>query len=257
MADFTAPSLEYPPRRSLEGLNADTKEKEGFLPSIQRPPPKQNRVRKGVIAIIVFVVSITATATTTYHLTKPQPLLIGHLLDNSNDKYKGQWTNCGNTIDEALARNCKFDMMGNNWVPPLCHDSHFAEDAATGNESFAALFGENQFLWSANVDMSEPLDDLEGYLAAKAHRGEEEEPTAYTTESWHIAHCMYWYSVGTNAINRLNAGERDVWVPRVVRKPEHARHCTTIVGDKFIRNPTVKVPPALAFFGFATCVQLA
>ena len=225
-------------------------EKDSFLYSPTESLRKQERSWKTIGLILGLTISALVIATA---------LAVRHLWDTDSnpDKHKGQWTNCGLTIEDALARKCKFDMMGNNWVPPLCHDTAFAQSAAKGNNSIASLFGEDEFQWYEKPLRNDRVANLESHLIAKARR--EEEVTAYTTESWHVAHCMYWFSVGVNAMDRLNQGERDVWVPRVVKKPHHARHCSDLTGYALSRDRSEEkeeITPKV-FFGYATCVPLA
>ena len=227
-------------------------EEESFLYSRTQSLPKQkspSRTVKLVLGLIMSSLLIAATFTVRHLWT----------ISSDPDKHNGQWTNCGLTIDDALARQCVFDMMGNNWVPPLCHDVAFAESSAEGNKSIALLFGLDEFLWYEGPHRKGQLENLEAYLIGQARRGEEVH--AYTSQSWHLAHCMYWLSVGVNAMDRLNQGERDVWVPRVVKKPQHARHCSEITGEVISillsEDYDYEALMPKVFFGYATCVPLA
>lgn len=242
---------------SSSEVDTECGEKDAFIPSDSRQSLRRNKTTHySILAIIFLLIAIIAT------VLYVSPILITFYQHPS--KNKGQWTDCGNDIDTALSRGCIFDMMGNNWVPPLCHDVSFAASAKSGNHSFSPLFGlPSGFPWYTTPNPADPeaatISDLEAYLTTKARI--DEEITAYTTEPWHIAHCMYWLSSGVRAMNRLSRGERDVWVPRVVKKPEHAAHCSMITGHLFVEesigvmdNETV-MPKV--FFGFATCVKLA
>ena len=238
------------PYNHRESDDDSTDEKDSFLYARTQSLRKQNRSYKTVGLILGLTISSLLIATV---------FVVRHLRTTNSDpeKHNGQWTNCGLTIDDALSRDCKFDMMGNNWVPPLCHDAAFAKSAATGNNSIASSFRVSEFQWYEKPFRNDHVEDLELYLIGKARRGEE--LTAYTTESWHVAHCMYWLSVGVNAMDRLNRGERDVWVPRVVKKPTHARHCTDLTGFDISRDHTKdkeEITP-MVYFGYATCVPLA
>ena len=242
------PESHYHQRDSDDNID----EKDFFLPgSTSKHKAPRSWLAIG-LTLIITAASLVIAAAVAYDLCWTTE-------SNSNpDKHNGQWTNCGLTVDDALARNCKFDMMGNNWVPPLCHDETFAKSAATGNESIASLFGIDEFQWYGKPRVDSHLEDLQTHLIAKARRGEE--VFAFTTESWHIAHCMYWFSVAVNAMNRLVEGERDVWVPRVVKKPHHARHCSSITGRMFKTRHFAKEEEPInskVFFGYATCVPLA
>lgn len=212
--------------------------------------------RNKLIRCIVFAFATILVSSLTISIYKGAEWRTLSLQKDLPDQHNGQWINCGTTVDDAIARGCKLDIMGNNWVPPLCHDAAFADAAIVGNDSFASRFGTQKFEWFKQPLQEERIDDLEEYLITKARQGEE--VTAYTTENWHIAHCMYWFAVGVNAMERLTAGERDVWVPRVVRKPPHARHCSQITGHLFVEESLKEnVITPKVFFGYATCVLLA
>jgi hypothetical protein len=43
-------------------------------------------------------------------------------------KSHGIDSNCGYSIDEALANGCSFDMMAGKWQPPECHDSELLSE---------------------------------------------------------------------------------------------------------------------------------
>ena len=222
----------YEPKESSDQFDTGSSidETQSFLHKRQQQKRQHTRTASaviGVLSLTVLCLLVIAYADTA-SFVRP-----GAQHDSTADEYKGQWTNCGLTIDDALSRNCIFDMMGNNWVPSLCHNSAFASSSETDNGSYAQLCHTTEFPWYADQFRKEqiPRAELEGNLVAKARREAIGEVTVFTSESWQIAHCMYWFSVGTHALERLSHRESDVWVPRVVRKLEHARHCSVITGD--------------------------
>ena len=171
-------------------------------------------------------------------------------------------TNCGPNITTIRAANCSFDMMGNGWFSPLCYDPTYATEAL---DSFIPGFGLTAFPFHPGMPRSEvePFNsssELEDHLLGQMERGER--MVAYTNEHWHIGHCIYWWHVHTRASQRVVAGEKGVWVPRVITQEHHSRHCVSLVTElsrtgKVSEGLDIPDVTVVVDFGFANCVQLS
>ncbi len=172
---------------------------------------------------------------------------------------------CGETVEEAIAKNCPLDVMSNLWTPQRCYNSTFAQEALQGgdieNDSGgvgAPEFGLGTYQWFEDEALSQPIStaqELEQFLLQQNKRGLPLE--AFTHMSFHAAHCSYFQRMAAAALDRLRYGEVHVWIPAVSTEPHHARHCEHVFGELFRlgeegeRRNWTKVG-----FGFTPCVRL-
>ena len=172
---------------------------------------------------------------------------------------------CGSTVAIAIKRQCPFDVMSNLWTPHHCYDASFALESLNGVEVGsdgggvgAPEFGLKEFRWFEDAERSRPLGmthDLEQFLLQQDQNGLPLE--AYTSMSFHAAHCSYLARVATRGLDRVNGGEEDVWIPEVATNPTHARHCEHVFGELYRMNETeARREWTKVGFGFSPCVRI-
>lgn len=86
----------------------DLDEKDLFLPSDIRRQQHSRWSLRWFITTLALILTVMVT-TILYHAVRSYRTPAGDPL-NPPDKYKGQWTNCGPSIETALERGCVFDV---------------------------------------------------------------------------------------------------------------------------------------------------
>lgn len=136
--------------------------------------------------------------------------------------------NCGNTTADAKRRGCKYDILSNHWVPPLCWDQYSVEEYQADGSWFGFADEErNQIL------TIEEMSEMEFY---------------YTNLRDHIVHCaMLWKKQF-----RAFADERPN-IDTVIADEEHTMHCAQFLIDMSENGPDYKSIPIKVFVGYAGC----
>jgi len=124
---------------------------------------------------------------------------------------------CGVTPAEARARNCKYDIFLNNWVPLPCFDASERDWITEYQEdnSWTGFSDENLTL---PLSVSE-LEDREFY---------------YTSKRDHVNHCgmlwnkQFWQLFEFDATRKV--------VDSVVASPRHTEHCARFLMDVAIEG---------------------
>ncbi|KAK4888897.1 hypothetical protein LTR27_012238 [Elasticomyces elasticus] len=165
---------------------------------------------------------------------------------------------CGPDLDSSLEVGCVLDVAGLHWKPPACFNQGLSEsslkslDLESGNRSTARKFD-----WFKDANKTQPLislDDLRVYLEGRAENAED--IVAYTHASWHPTHCMYISKIATIAIEKVAAGEKNVYIPDMASQFDHANHCARVI-DRTIQSAEWFSEPFEVRFGFTRCVQLS
>jgi hypothetical protein len=182
---------------------------------------------------------------------------------NTNKTATSQWTWCGTSPTEAISRNCTFDTLGNNWVPAPCYDASFALSQSAKAHSNASIIESSPLhslamealTWHSSPTLSPEslirLADLPGYLQSQAARGEAMH--AFTTENWHVVHCVYMMRSALNALDRVARGERDVYVHGRALDVAHAEHCSHVI----LENEKRKLGVADVSFAMTWCRKVS
>jgi hypothetical protein len=182
---------------------------------------------------------------------------------STNKTAAGQWTWCGTSPTEAISRNCTFDTLGNNWVPAPCYDASFALSQSNIAHSNASIIASSPlhslamggFTWHSSPSLSTEslvlLADLPVYLQSQAARGEAMH--AFTTENWHVVHCVYMMRSALNALDRVASGEKDVYVHGRAMDVAHAEHCSHVI----LENEKRKLGVADVSFGMTWCRKVS
>lgn len=173
-------------------------------------------------------------------------------LDPSNHRLGKDSRNvsCGSTTAQSDAPGCIFDEMLNSWVPPPCYDERLALEAVQNSTQLALLQGAGRFAWYADIGFSRqiPSTALTRHLRSDAGN-----MTAYTLEKWHVAHCLYIWRLGLDALRRVMQGDMNVYVNSRVIDPEHVYHCNEVIADQDHRvDARTKVT-----FGYGICVRIS
>ncbi|KAF2772218.1 hypothetical protein EJ03DRAFT_245371, partial [Teratosphaeria nubilosa] len=144
---------------------------------------------------------------------------------------------------------CIFDPTLNGWIPPACHNTPLATSALRNDTLLARLQAAGPFQWYTDLDHSIPIStaDLPAYLTSP-----EGNMTAHTIEKWHVAHCLYVWRLGNEALRRAAEGERGVYVNARVLSEEHVGHCNEVVASQGYRVGA----KAVVQFGVNECVRI-
>lgn len=206
-------------------------EGEAVRKASQKPyqPSMRRRVSSGLGLLIAFICGVFVTAAITvaqsFHFTKflsnttTQKLHVPNV-PTSSTTHPDAHTTCGVNITTAIANNCTFSAMSNNWVPSLCDTYAMLESTLSPDNPFGA------FTWYTDLNLTRPVSDLREHLIQRSLSSEP--AIAYTTEYWHLAHCSYMMRVGLAAAKRVADGERNVWVHSKAIDQEHLAHCAKI-----------------------------
>lgn len=165
-------------------------------------------------------------------------------VSDSHGPQDGPLMTCGTTRAEAVTKGCIFDIMGVNWLPPTCFDEEFSHESLSANTTLAALGGAGPTEWFLDFEHTQPItaDDV-------ALR---DELWAYASQSFHIAHCIYMWRLGTRAIARVRNGESPVYVHSGVLGEHHAEHC----GMMFAQYRASWASYVRVEFGLGNCTRI-
>ncbi|KIX06365.1 uncharacterized protein Z518_04341 [Rhinocladiella mackenziei CBS 650.93] len=175
----------------------------------------------------------------------------------------GEWLSCGHSPHEAIARNCQFDIMAAVWLPPPCYNAEFAHEMAQATQSNATEISVSpkhsvsmtNMTWHTDQDLSVetfiPFAQLAEYFVAKFDKGEK--LIAYSIENFHVAHCLYMMRSALMAMQRVAAGEKDVYVHEQAMGAEHSEHCNDVI----MNHETRKTGVTELEFGFGWCHKMS
>lgn len=150
---------------------------------------------------------------------------------------------CGATQEEAIANGCIFDIMSFVYVPPGCFEpAIYAETLSL--KSPLAPEAAGFFPWFRWANFTEPIPQDENELSNYR--------SVWTTQGWHVAHCLYTWRVSTRALARVAAGEEGVYVVEEATSPTHVDHCNMLVLD----HDTSSMTPLRAYRSIEKCVRL-
>jgi hypothetical protein len=118
----------------------------------------------------------------------------------------------GTTVAEAKARGCVFTPLALGWLPPQCLDLELSDEF----DKQGPLPGGEWPYW-ADRNGTTPLTREEmGYLG-------EVDGVFYTTQEWHIKHCMYtWRKHYRSKFTGITVEQRSNGL-------DHIRHCEGIM----------------------------
>jgi hypothetical protein len=126
----------------------------------------------------------------------------------------------GTTVAEAISRGCKFTPLAIAWLPPQCLDEELADE-------FDQIAPNGGWEYWADLNGTIPMTREEVGLLADT-----ESAVFYTTQEWHVMHCMYtWRKHYRSQFNGVTIERRSNGI-------DHIHHCEEIVRD---RAPLLKI----------------
>lgn len=121
----------------------------------------------------------------------------------------------GTTVAEALSRGCIFTPLALGWLPPQCLDMELSDDF----DKQGPLPGGEWPYWAELNGTTRLTREEMGLLA-------EVGGVFYTTQEWHIMHCMYTWR------KHYRSKFTGVTVERRSNGIDHIHHCEGIVLDR-------------------------
>ncbi|PLB38963.1 uncharacterized protein BDW47DRAFT_124894 [Aspergillus candidus] len=161
------------------------------------PPNKQ------VIALLLALFGLLDLAYRAYELTTTPQHQHPHPHPTSPIS-----CNCGETIAEALANNCRYDSFAAAWLPPACRNDDLIEqfERAGPNPD-----GSWNYYADANKTRTLTLDEVSRLPETKG--------SFYTTHRWHLVHCAYYWK------KMFLAAERGTVIEKRYNRMGHLDHC--------------------------------
>lgn len=118
---------------------------------------------------------------------------------------------CGSTPEEAKSRSCVYSFVIHAWLPERCLDEDDRKDDELMYKNKSWTFDED------NNGTAILLDEL--------RRGELE--SFYTSNDWHVTHCMYVWKRGHRAM--LNPEKE---VDAYTASLHHTEHCAKMISGE-------------------------
>lgn len=139
---------------------------------------------------------------------------------------------CGTTPSEARLRNCKYDILLNNWVPSPCFTQEFIDDYIDEN-NYSATNG-----WGGYADehLTQPL----------SLQQMSEGPFYWTSLRDHVTHCaVMWKKQFATMFEYEGKGVVDT----VLASAGHTDHCAQFLMDFGTKNWTGATKTEMGFAG--------
>ena len=150
---------------------------------------------------------------------------------------------CGSTPTEASANGCTFDIMAFQYVPATCYEERIMVTSLS-SESHLVPAETGEFPWYRWSNFTEPVPqtavDLSRYT------------DIWTTNDWHLAHCLYMWKLLSHAVGRAVSGEEGVYVLADATEPEHLAHCNALLAD----SSELEGKPLRVFRVVGECLRL-
>jgi len=116
-------------------------------------------------------------------------------------------TGCGNTVEEAIALDCRFDELSDLWLPQKCSRKYEEEYSRTNNGG--------PFLYWVDPGGKQVVTDRSQYAGGA---------TYYSTTRDHLRHCEYnLYRFADSLMTGELVGHSEAFGP-------HMHHCAEILG---------------------------
>lgn len=234
------------PRYSSESSHED---EEGLLSHTQKeltPPPRSSKWLHCGLAFCFVLGMVTAIIIMTVFFnpqTEAQPAD-----DSGGPPYNrklpfspegsdpngtpASWHNgdCGNSVADAQAQGCKFDIVLHAWLPPACIT---AEDDADAEEIYAM----EDWQWGTTSHLNESAVSID-----QIRTGTYE--FLWTSTEWHLAHCTFVWRRLHRAI--LDGRMIDSYTSNY----HHTKHCQHML---LAAKTGEKLPSTKIFAKYPTC----
>jgi len=146
-------------------------------------------------------------------------LSVGKIVFEKLRSHKPVSCSCGGTtVAEAKSRGCVFSPLALSWLPPQCLDKELSDDF----DLQGPLPGGAWPYWADHNATIPITREQMGELADIP----EKKGVFYTTQGWHVTHCMYtWRKHYRARFNNVALEWRNDGI-------DHIEHCTGIVSDR-------------------------
>jgi hypothetical protein len=139
-----------------------------------------------------------------------------------------KYLTCGDSLQEAKARGCEYDILSNHWIPSECADEFSIKEYQSDGSWFPF----------ADVNRTVPL--------TREELGDRR--SYYTSMRDHIVHCaVFW----RRQYRALSEGWK--YLDSMIVDPEHTMHCSQFLMDMSEYGPDFRTMPIRVFVGHAGC----
>lgn len=136
---------------------------------------------------------------------------------------------CGNSVQEAISKNCIYDSMAAAWLPPYCRDHELTSEFEVSGPGI-----NGSWPYFADAKGTLPIS-----IAEIAILGDGEK-LFWSSRDWHVAHCLFYWEKYT----RMR--DTGVVMERRFDRDEHTRHCRRLALKKMPNhNLLISVPVML------------
>ncbi|KAH7417842.1 hypothetical protein BKA64DRAFT_729825 [Cadophora sp. MPI-SDFR-AT-0126] len=116
--------------------------------------------------------------------------------------------NCGESVEEAISRGCRYDSLAAAWLPDACRDDELLKE-------FERSGPNPDGSWSYYADRDKNVTLTLGEVSLLPNSGGH----FFTTHEWHIVHCsFYWQKM-------FRAPTTGVTIEKRYDRPMHLKHC--------------------------------
>jgi hypothetical protein len=112
---------------------------------------------------------------------------------------------CGETVEEARAKNCIFDPMSFIWVKPACYHPDLVND----------FFNRTEWQWYSDPKLEQKIPMEEMFNG--------DHPRAFAPRKYHPIHCTYMWRKMHAVVSERLPMDSDL------RKPQHTLHCERVL----------------------------
>ncbi|KAB8077225.1 hypothetical protein BDV29DRAFT_153942 [Aspergillus leporis] len=116
--------------------------------------------------------------------------------------------NCGDTIEEAIANNCKYDSFAAAWLPPACRNDDLLQQFEQAGPN---ADGSWQYFADKNKTQVLSLEQVSMLPKTGSH--------FFTTHQWHLVHCAYYWK------KMFLAAETGITIEARYNNLAHITHC--------------------------------
>ncbi|KAE8381326.1 hypothetical protein BDV26DRAFT_278892 [Aspergillus bertholletiae] len=116
--------------------------------------------------------------------------------------------NCGETIEEAIANNCKYDSIAAAWLPPACRNDELLEQFERSGPN-----SDGSWMYYADRNKTRvlSLEEVSQLPKTGSH--------FFTTHQWHLVHCAYYWK------KMFLAAETGTVIEARYNNLAHINHC--------------------------------
>ncbi|KAJ3480581.1 hypothetical protein NLG97_g8040 [Lecanicillium saksenae] len=122
--------------------------------------------------------------------------------------------NCGDSVEQALELNCKYDSLAAAWLPPHCRDDELTAEFDTFGDGPNGTW---QYWADVHHTKELAVDEL-GALADLPRGG-----PFCTTHRWHLMHCFFYWC------KAIRSEELGTMLELRYHSDGHAKHCAEML----------------------------